>query len=216
MHCYPSSKRVVEKRRENGNGTGSWGCALMCAAYHREHCLLGSQPVRPARQRQYSGYWNPTSSHGNEYEGSGLDGWYSTQTHLAFALLWYTSVLKIYHGCRCDSSKMFSIQIYQIYPFVTRIFTPECFFLLNCFNIVTLSISFAGATAKNVAAGADHTCAILNDDRVTCWGRNDFGQSALSSCIYFITILIWFHVHCIWFIQNVYNTPLSVYSCQIS
>ncbi len=31
-------------------------------------------------------------------------------------------------------------------------------------------------TVKSVAAGHQHTCAILNDDTVVCWGRNNFGQ----------------------------------------
>ena len=31
-------------------------------------------------------------------------------------------------------------------------------------------------TVKSVAAGSDHTCAILNDDTVVCWGANAAGQ----------------------------------------
>ncbi len=34
----------------------------------------------------------------------------------------------------------------------------------------------AGKTAKKIAAGSSHTCAILNDDSVKCWGSNNFGQ----------------------------------------
>lgn len=33
-----------------------------------------------------------------------------------------------------------------------------------------------GRTAKDLAAGATHTCAILDDDSVKCWGTNLFGQ----------------------------------------
>ena len=31
-------------------------------------------------------------------------------------------------------------------------------------------------TAKAINAGGHHTCAILNDDKLKCWGRNDSGQ----------------------------------------
>ncbi len=31
-------------------------------------------------------------------------------------------------------------------------------------------------TAKSLAVGYEHVCAILNDDKVKCWGRNNFGQ----------------------------------------
>ena len=31
-------------------------------------------------------------------------------------------------------------------------------------------------TVKSVAVGGSHTCAILNDDTVVCWGRNNDGQ----------------------------------------
>jgi uncharacterized repeat protein (TIGR01451 family) len=33
-----------------------------------------------------------------------------------------------------------------------------------------------GRSARAVSAGGDHTCAILDDFSVRCWGRNDFGQ----------------------------------------
>lgn len=34
----------------------------------------------------------------------------------------------------------------------------------------------AGKTAKQVAMGVEHGCAILNDDTVSCWGSNSAGQ----------------------------------------
>ena len=34
----------------------------------------------------------------------------------------------------------------------------------------------AGRTAGAITAAADHTCAILDDDTVRCWGSGDFGQ----------------------------------------
>ncbi len=39
----------------------------------------------------------------------------------------------------------------------------------------------AGRTAKFVKAGAFHTCAILDNDTLKCWGFNTFGQIAVNS-----------------------------------
>ena len=36
-----------------------------------------------------------------------------------------------------------------------------------------------GRTAKMIGAGDHHTCAVLDDDSVKCWGRNDYGQLGL-------------------------------------
>jgi alpha-tubulin suppressor-like RCC1 family protein len=39
------------------------------------------------------------------------------------------------------------------------------------------AISFAaGRTATAIAAGANHTCALLDNARVVCWGNNEYGQ----------------------------------------
>jgi alpha-tubulin suppressor-like RCC1 family protein len=38
-----------------------------------------------------------------------------------------------------------------------------------------------GKTAKFVSAGTDHTCAILNDDTLKCWGDNTYGQLGYSN-----------------------------------
>src|SRR6185295_8790590 len=34
----------------------------------------------------------------------------------------------------------------------------------------------AGRTAKRLAAGLNHTCAILDNDTLKCWGANSSGQ----------------------------------------
>jgi alpha-tubulin suppressor-like RCC1 family protein len=39
----------------------------------------------------------------------------------------------------------------------------------------------AGMTAKAIAAGDYHTCVILSDDSVKCWGRNHVGQLGLGN-----------------------------------
>jgi cysteine-rich repeat protein len=36
-----------------------------------------------------------------------------------------------------------------------------------------------GKTAKAISAGGDHTCAILNDDSIKCWGHNLHGRLGL-------------------------------------
>ncbi|AKF85338.1 hypothetical protein MFUL124B02_11390 [Myxococcus fulvus 124B02] len=38
-----------------------------------------------------------------------------------------------------------------------------------------------GRTAKSVAVGSGHACAILDDDSVKCWGTNGFGQLGLGN-----------------------------------
>lgn len=38
------------------------------------------------------------------------------------------------------------------------------------------SVNLGSKTAKKVALGVDHACAILSDDSVSCWGNNSQGQ----------------------------------------
>lgn len=38
-----------------------------------------------------------------------------------------------------------------------------------------------GSPVKDLALGAEHTCALLQNGSVRCWGRNDFGQLGVSS-----------------------------------
>lgn len=37
-------------------------------------------------------------------------------------------------------------------------------------------VDLNGDLAQDIAAGYDHTCALLRNGRVRCWGRNDYGQ----------------------------------------
>ena len=47
---------------------------------------------------------------------------------------------------------------------------------INALSAVNLG---TGRTAKAIAAGSYHTCAILDDDNVKCWGKNTEGQLGL-------------------------------------
>ena len=38
-----------------------------------------------------------------------------------------------------------------------------------------------GRTANAIAAGYNHTCAILDNSSVKCWGRNNFGQLGIEN-----------------------------------
>lgn len=45
-------------------------------------------------------------------------------------------------------------------------------------NLPTLSLG-TGRTIKSIATGYEHTCAILDNDTVKCWGSNAYGQLGL-------------------------------------
>jgi cysteine-rich repeat protein len=41
-----------------------------------------------------------------------------------------------------------------------------------------------GRSARTVAIGAEHTCAVLDDASLKCWGRNDMGQLGLGDTVF--------------------------------
>ena len=42
---------------------------------------------------------------------------------------------------------------------------------------VLTSVSLDSArTAVSISSGQDHTCAVLDNGEIQCWGRNNFGQ----------------------------------------
>ena len=45
-----------------------------------------------------------------------------------------------------------------------------------------IQVSFgSGLTATSIYAGRNHTCAILSDGSVKCWGANQYGQLGIST-----------------------------------
>ena len=47
-------------------------------------------------------------------------------------------------------------------------------------NLRTVDLG-ASLTAKSISCGSFHTCAVLSDDSVKCWGTNDYGTLGLGS-----------------------------------
>jgi alpha-tubulin suppressor-like RCC1 family protein len=43
------------------------------------------------------------------------------------------------------------------------------------------AINLGGHTAKAISAGAEHSCALLDDDTIKCWGANGYGQLGIES-----------------------------------
>jgi alpha-tubulin suppressor-like RCC1 family protein len=54
--------------------------------------------------------------------------------------------------------------------------------VLNANSVESLDLG-AGRTAKAITAGAAHTCAVLDDGSVRCWGLNEFGQLGYGNTI---------------------------------
>ena len=44
----------------------------------------------------------------------------------------------------------------------------------------------SGRTAKALATGFDHACALLDDDSLKCWGQNDQGQAGVGSSNWYV------------------------------
>src|SRR4051812_1549987 len=47
-------------------------------------------------------------------------------------------------------------------------------------NLPRVSLG-TGRTAKALAAGSKHTCALLDNNQIKCWGMNDFGQLGIGN-----------------------------------
>jgi len=45
-------------------------------------------------------------------------------------------------------------------------------------NLPTVDLG-AGRTARAISAGDSHTCAVLDNTSVKCWGKNESGQLGL-------------------------------------
>ena len=50
------------------------------------------------------------------------------------------------------------------------------FDIIGGFDVVIIDFFFSGYSVFALAAGGQHTCAILNQSSVVCWGFNGYGQ----------------------------------------
>ncbi len=66
--------------------------------------------------------------------------------------------------------------------------------LLLLFALVTVVFSASAASAYDLAAGNDHTC-VIDDNGVTCWGNNYWGESTVPAGLINPTALAagWYH-----------------------
>src|SRR2546429_6616019 len=51
----------------------------------------------------------------------------------------------------------------------------------TAFNASSTPVTFNVVTPAALAPGAEHTCVLLPDARVDCWGDNNFGQNGNGS-----------------------------------
>ena len=61
---------------------------------------------------------------------------------------------------------------------VCTLIYPQCLMIM-----CVLFSPFQGRTAKSLSLGGRHTCAILDNDTVKCWGRNYQGMLGLGDNI---------------------------------
>ncbi len=60
--------------------------------------------------------------------------------------------------------------------------THYCLFLYLLINhLALLSLLTTGVSALGISAGGFHTCAVLNEGTVMCWGSNSNGQLGIGS-----------------------------------
>ena len=94
----------------------------------------------------------------------------------------------VWHGCddgRCNdldvstsllgvSDVHASMRVDTHVCLVCALIYPQCLMIMR-----VLFSPFQGRTAKSLSLGGRHTCAILDNDTVKCWGRNNEGQLGL-------------------------------------
>lgn len=66
-----------------------------------------------------------------------------------------------------------------VVPFLisgTEAAPPDCTNPASCIVTISTTLPF-----KSLSVGSDHTCGITTDNRLFCWGRNDFGQLGIGN-----------------------------------